>query len=266
VNRVEWLAFCGLLCAVNALAPKLIGSVQLVGFLPAALGLFGVSAVVWLALAAVVTVAREERQAAPLSRTDSIIGLLAILAAGLPLPQIGGIALFLVGLWLTVTSQATKTGRRVGLLLIGLSGTLFWGQVAFLLFGDHLLAADGLFVSQLSGTAAQQNLVRFSDGQQFLIGPACSSLHNITIATLIWVTLTQLFKVKIDRRLIAFGLMGVIGVIFVNGIRLAVIANFHQDFDWLHHGAGAELFAWASLTVASVCAAIGVFDASRRQV
>ena len=70
----------------------------------------------------------------------------------------------------------------------------------FQLFANFILAVDASLVSWLLGTHRTGNLVEFADKSgQLVIFPACSSLANVSLAFLCWVTLVSWYHTKAPR-------------------------------------------------------------------
>jgi exosortase/archaeosortase family protein len=224
----------------------------------------GISAVVWFALYAIVTISREAGEIRPVRGLD--LGLVLIMAGAAliptPLPAAGAVLLAAIYL---LALPANRRERRIGFILLALTGTLIWGRLFLeVIAPTTLLRLDAQFVSLLSGMPSEGNLVRFSGGGGFSIAPGCSSLHNMSLAVLMWVTAVQLLDLPPSRRILATGLLAVLVMFLVNGIRLSAIALFPAHFDLLHVGLGAELFGWTSLILCGVTVLLGIQGVPRR--
>jgi exosortase/archaeosortase family protein len=100
------------------------------------------------------------------------------------------------------------------------------------------LAADASLVSWLLGTHRTGNLVEFADRSgQLVIFPACSSLANVSLAFLCWVTLSQLVSHRKSPSDLFWCLLACIAVIAVNVIRMTILglsdwhyATFHNEW------------------------------------
>jgi exosortase/archaeosortase family protein len=266
VDRSLLLAGAIIVCVLNARALPIMQSLSLPGLLDPVLALFNVNAIVWLAFAAMISIAREGDNVAPLRRGDYGVLSVALLMALVPFATVSGVGVLLVSIWLFATSQAESPGRRISLIGIGLSCTLIIGRLLLILIGDNLLALDARLVAMLAGTQAEGNLVRFVDGTQFQIAATCSSLHNMSLAFLLWATATQTLKLPVTFRLVGFAALSLVGVILVNIFRLTLIAWYPSDFEVLHHGWGSEALGWLSLFVAATIVGWGAYDTARRPV
>ncbi|MEO7248504.1 MAG: hypothetical protein ABIW31_08625 [Novosphingobium sp.] len=252
LSRTRLFGFIFLLLSLNAL-PTFIGeAVQSHGWLVATLDLFDVSAIVWLALAAGVTMAWQsgstsDESATLASRADLALAFGATLIALVPVPPLSAGALSGVALWCWTTSRPGSSARRSAAVFLSLSTFFFWGRIFLALGAGPLLSADAHFVSLISGMAVEGNVVSFINGNRFLIAPGCSSLHGISLALILWTTAIAWFKLPVTRSLIYILVIAVLASVAVNGLRLTMIAWHPDQFSYWHVGMGASLFGWLAL-------------------
>lgn len=262
-------AFAGALAVLNALADPILSSLRGLGLFGTLLSLAGISAVVWFALFAVLRIACDpeslETACPRWYRADPFV-LMPIVALTLfPAPWPAAVAVFATGGWLIATARDGRS-RRIALVLLALSGPLLWGRVILTLFAPALLALDGHIVGALAGTEATGNTVGFvGKGARFIIGGPCSSVHNISLAILLWSSIVALLDLRVDRPLIVAGVVAMAGMFALNIVRLTAIAYFPADFDSLHLGTGATLFSWAGLLLAGLIVGGGAYAAIDRQ-
>lgn len=264
VDRPRLFAFAGIVASVNALSSAVLASVRDQGAGIAALDLFGVSGVVVLALIAVERISADRGAAEPLRRFDGAIVALALVAALLPIAATSALALVGLGLWLAVTSAGHSRARRIAVVLLAVTGPLLWGKLALALFGQQVLGWDAQLVGLMSGSAVYGNIVAFSGEQRaFYIAAPCSSINHLTLATVLWATVTQLMGIAVSRRSLLLCLAAVAGVILVNTVRLTAIALYPASFHTLHEGWLASLFGWTALLVAGAIVAAGASRVAR---
>lgn len=248
-SRERRFAFVYLLLLLNALTTFAAAAVVLRGWGTALLALFDVSVIVWLAIAAIVALLWQVREPGPGRRGDGLVLTLAVLAALLPVPTASTAALTLIAAWAWFTAPPGSLLRRASAIAFSLTATLLWGRVALSWGSGLFLTADASFVALIADTRHAGNAVFFPDGTNFVIAEGCSSLHGISLALVLWVTVVQYFAIRIDRRVwLTLGL-AVLGAILVNGVRLAVIARHPHEFDYWHTGNGGALFGWLALVV-----------------
>jgi len=155
--------------------------------------------------------------------------------------------LFPLALWGVAKAARGTTRHRAGLVLLALTLTLLWGPLA-LRFSPELLEADAHLAAWLIGTKAQGNIYTGPDGvHQYIVGAGCSSLNNLSLATIFAVSLTQYFGLALDRRAGFAMLLASLLTVAANISRLGVIALRPSEFEYWHNGQGSVIFAWLSL-------------------
>lgn len=266
IDRGILAAFCGILAGLNAISAPLIEAVVKVGPLYASATLAGISAGIWFAFAGCYLIAREDGPAEPARSTDFAIAACTGIAALIPFAEAANLAVFAGGVYFGLTSRAGTRTRRIGIVLLAMSGTMIWGRIVLALFSPVLLPLDGALVSALAGTNASGNVVEFVDGNRFVIGKGCSSVHNLTFAVLLWGTVTQLLALPITGRQIMVCVFAMVATAMVNVCRLVTIALFPARFEFLHAGDGGAMFGWASMLVAAAIIGRGAYVEARRPV
>lgn len=266
IDRGSLAAFFGILAGLNAISAPLIESVVKYGILYATVALAGISAGVWFAFAGCYMIAREAGPAEPARRADLLVAAAIGAVTLVPFAELSSLAVLAGGLFHVATSTPGTRTRRIGIVLLAISGTLIWGRAVLALFSPVLLPIDGALVGALAGTDVHGNVVAFTDGRSFVIGRGCSSVHNLTFAVLLWGTLTQLLALPITGRLVLVCLAAMLATAMVNIGRLATIALLPAHFDYLHTGDGGTLFGWASMLVAAVVIGLGTYVEARRPV
>lgn len=247
IGRSVLFGYVCLLLAANAI-PTFVGeAVQTHGWLTAAFNLFDISAIVWLALAAVLALCWRSNEVAAPRRGDWLVAGIAMMVALFPAPPLSGAALTGAGLWGWITFPRHSPGRRAAAIVLSLSAFFFWGRLFLALGSGPLLSADAWFVAQVSGMSAKGNMVSFADGTPFLIAPGCSSLHGVSLALILWTTAIAWFDYPVTARLRWTLVIAVASAVLVNSARLTAIAWYPRDFDYWHVGPGASLFGWLAL-------------------
>jgi hypothetical protein len=263
--RALCFAAAAVLAVVNARAPVILGDVAASGLVNSLMRLFGVSAVVWFACYAMAALALRDRRPSRLSAGDGAVLAMLILACLAPVVLAATAMLLGAGLWLWRTSAAGTADRAVALILLGLAAHFVAAPLILSLFGPIILAIDSFFAALFTGTAVDGNLINYRgvDGGYVVFG-GCSSVGNMSLGLLMWITLAQLFALRPDRRLAIYFLASMGALFAINTVRLVSFAWFPAAMDDLHHGVGAALFAWASLIAMAAIAGAGIVDAARR--
>jgi hypothetical protein len=253
------------LAALNAQADQIVLSLTYQPLHEVVMGLAGVSAVIWTAMAAAWRIGSESTERVHTSR--DIMILIAVLALSfLPLSFASQGGLLLCACYLLATATRGSPEWRAALVLLALTGPLIWGRLLLHLFAMPILSLDAYLVGTASGTQIDGNVVRFANGSgQFIIRGPCSSVHNISLALVLWTTAAMMFRIRVDRAYVLVGI-AMVGFMFaLNVVRLSAMALFPSQFDYLHFGTGGSMFGWAGLIGAGVLVATGVMHAAARQ-
>ena len=250
-----------LIAALNAFAGFAISAAAAGGWPAAALNLFGVSAILWIALAAGLRILHGAGEADPPRRLDWWVTALGLAAVALPSASVASGALTLFALYALATSAPGSPLRRAGIVFLTVAGATLWGRLLLALFTHPLLDLDAFLVSRLAGVAQEGNVIAFADGSGAMaVAPGCSSLQGISLALVFWATVNQWFEVPIGRRSLAWLAAAVAATVAVNVLRIAALAHFPAHFDSIHGGLGWHLAAWTTMIlVAALC----IFGARR---
>jgi exosortase/archaeosortase family protein len=264
-GRASLFACAGVLAAVNAQASQIIGALEYQSALTAFVNLAGISAVIWFAMYAALRIgfdARHERAWG----SDGIVLSAVLLLSFLPISYAAKAALLVCALYPLIRSEKGSGTRRVAYVLLALTGPLIWGRILLLGLASPLLSLDAHVVGGLIGSPVDGNTVRFAGTpKRFLVGTGCSSVHNMSLAVVLWTTAAALFDVRVDRRYVLCGGVMVALMFALNIARLALIGLYPDKFEFLHDGAGADLFSWTGLIAVASVAAWGVTGAVQRQ-
>ena len=255
----------GLLATLNAQADQILSTLAWQPPLEVAFNLAGVSAVIWMAMAAAWKIGSEDTRPISGSLDYAVLGVVLLLSF-VPLSYAAQAGLLLSACYLLATAGRGGAARRSAIVLLALTGPLIWGRLILHLFEIPILSLDARVVGAAIGAEVHGNVVRFPGGNgQFLIGGLCSSVHNMSLAILLWTTAAMLFRIRVDRRYVLVGVAMAALMYALNVARLSAIGLFPDSFDLLHFGAGAALFSWAGLLGAALLAGLGVIGAAARQ-
>lgn len=263
LSRALILAGAGVLAAVNALGDQIVTAFGNAPLLVIA-DLADVSAILWFAMFAAVKIGWESDRD-PLRRSDWLLVSIVVVCSVIPMSVLARAALATCALYALTTTKRGEPARRVALLLAALTGPLVWGPLILYFFAGPVLAFDAHIVAHSIGSSVDGNLVQFAHSPQaFLIGPGCSSIHNLSLAVILWCTAVTLFDLPLDGRTYAFGVAMMALMFAINIARLCAIGLFPGDFDFLHSGMGAALFSWTGFLAILIVAGLGTRNALHR--
>ena len=155
----------------------------------------------------------------------------------LPIGPLSWIAVTGLSLYV-IASTDIDTSRRGAIILFATTVPMLWSRMLFQFFANFILAVDASLVSWLLGTERNGNFVEFADhSSQLVILPSCSSLANVSLALLCWVTLSQLVSHKRSIYDLFWALLACAAVIAVNVARITICglsewhyATFHSQW------------------------------------
>jgi hypothetical protein len=162
----------------------------------------------------------------------------------------GGIAIY----WCMFNGGDFKV-RAAGILLAALSFQEFWGHLLFDLVALPLLRVETAVVGTMlqvvrPGTVWQDNIITGPNGFGIVLYTGCSSFHNLSLGMLCWLTVSRYCNENRHIRDLWIGSVIIVTVIFLNQIRLILMAQDMDLFNYWHESAGAEIFSiGASLTI-----------------
>lgn len=254
LDRASLLAATLVAASLNRLFVKMAESVALGGWAFALASLLGVSAVIWIALVALVDLGGDGAGEKP-ARTDYWLCGAALACCLLPTGWEAGLALLGLSAISIIRFGPASRERRIAVIGLALTGPLLFGPLALAYFGSEMLRFDAAFVTLLSGHPSTGNVVEFTDpamraaGKQMVIFAGCSSFHNMSLVGVLFAVVTQILNVRLTRSLWLLGVAMIAAIIAVNAGRLTAIALFPQHYDFLHNGLGGQLIGFAGLAL-----------------
>jgi exosortase/archaeosortase family protein len=186
---------------------------------------------------------------------DILVTAVLCLPIFLPASKMIWIAATGVAVYLWVSSKDDAKLRAAAVVLATLAVQELWGHVLFDFVAFRLLRVEAAVVGTIlevarPGTMWHDNVVAVPGGWAVVIGGACSSFHNLSLAMLCWVTVSSLKRQ--DWRVRDFVVGAAIGLtmILFNVVRLCLTAWSFDLYHYWHDGTGADIFGvGASLTV-----------------
>ncbi len=245
LDRPSLLAATLVAASLNRLFVKMSDSLALGGWDHAFASLLGISAVIWIALLALIDLGGDGAGVKP-SRTDWWLCGAALACCLLPTGWEAGLALLGLSTFSVLRFSPGSRERRVAVIGLALTGPLLFGPFALAYFGSEMLRFDAAFVSLLSGHPSNGNIVEFTDsamraaGKQMVIYAGCSSLHNMSLVGVLFAVVTQTINVRLTWSMWLLAVAMVAAIVALNAGRLTAIALFPDHYDFLHGGLGAS--------------------------
>lgn len=253
-------AVAGCVAAVNGFSGKIATAVYSQPIATAILDLGGVSAIVWFAIGAMVTISSSSATGpSASSRADKAVLGLVLLLSFIPLNFAAAIGLLLCGTYLAVTSTADGVDRRIAFIMVALTGPLIWGRFLLALMGPSLLRVDATLAGLLAGAPVQGNVVSLpGEYGDLYVALGCSSVHNMSLAVLLFVAVTKVLRLRYTPLLLLTCLGAMLAMAATNVLRLATLARIPQYFDLIHTGWGGSLFGAISFIAAGAVIVWGI--------
>ena len=227
--------FAGLfiLGCVNGLLGRIILSLSFDDWTSAITGL-DINVVVLMAcfagISAILSEKRDEVRAA-----DIGVALIFLVLVSLPIFPISWIAVSGLSLYILLFSNGGSERRRGAIILLAMTVPMLWSRLLFQLFAKFILDIDASFVASMLGTQRTGNMVDFVDGSgQMVVLPACSSLANMSMAFLCWITITQWAKHRWSTTDLFWSLLACMSVITVNVTRMSLMGISRAHYDAIH--------------------------------
>jgi exosortase/archaeosortase family protein len=255
MSRVQLFNGLFLVATLNGFVGMAIRAVEALGWAAAAWDLFGISAILWVALAAGLHILREDGGREAVRRGDIVVALLVLLAAVLPVPPASTLALTLAALWAALTALPRSPLRRAGIIFLAITGAILWGRLLLAGLGRPLLELDAMFVGTTLGVGHQGNMISSADGAtRLIVAPGCSSMQGMSLAVVFWATVNQYFRVPFGWRAVGWCLAALAATIAVNVLRIGAMLRWPEHRDAIHHGWGMQIAMWVTLLlVAGIC-------------
>lgn len=239
-TRSELFAALYILGCANGLAAKAIVSVRQFGWLDAAVGTFGVSGIVLVSFFAGLSLVLSDRKGA-IRLVDLVVATALLLIIVLPIGAMSWLALTILSLYILYFTPSSEAERRGAVILLAATIPVLWSRVLFDLFANFILSVDASLVGWMLGTPRSGNIVEFADHSGTLaIFPACSSLANVSLAVLCWVTVTKVVRHERRPQDILWCLLACASVIAANVIRISLMGLSAAHY-YTFHAPAAEI-------------------------
>lgn len=234
IDRSELFASLYIIACANGLIARIVKSIYSHGWFDAAVGNFNVSIIVWAACFVGVSLVLIERTG-EIQKSDLVLSAILLPLIALPIGALSWLAVTILSLYILIFRQPADSLRRGAIVLLAVTVPMFWSRLVFNLFAKYILEIDAIFVRWVLGTERTGNLVEFADHSGSLaIFPSCSSLANVSLALLCWVTVSQFARHKWRSQDIFWCLLACFSVFAVNVLRVSLMGINGSFYLMLH--------------------------------
>jgi hypothetical protein len=237
VPRNDFFAILYVIGCANGLLGRLIQSFQFSDWEGALAGA-DINVIMLLACFAGISLV-SEKSAEPTLPRDLAVALVFMILVGLPISPLSWVGVTILSLYILVFANASRERVRGALILLAMTAPMLWSRLLFQVFAKPILDIDASLVSLLLGTQRTGNMVGFLDGSGYMIVlPACSSLANMSLALLCWVTITQWVGHRWTARDVFWAGLACASVIAVNVTRISLMGFSQRHYELIHSSWG----------------------------
>ena len=257
LRRGEYFAGLFILGCVSGLTSRIIQSVNRLGWADALFSTFEVSLIIWISCIAGIFLIRRDR-AIGVSSLELGLGAGFVALVILPVGPLSWIAVTGLSLYILVSTDV-PTSRRGAFILLATTVPMLWSRMLFHFFANLILGADASLISWLLGTHRTGTLVEFADSSgQLVIMTGCSSLANVSLAFLCWITVSQLVDHKKTVYDFFWCLLACVSVVAVNVTRISILGLSQWHYATFHSRWGDAVANIIILSLIVGISALGV--------
>jgi hypothetical protein len=189
--------------------------------------------VLFACFAGVSTIFSDNRE--QIRPTDLAVAAVFLMFTALPIFASSWVAVTGLSLYILLFANSGSKLKRGSVILLALTVPMLWSKLLFRFFAKQILDIDALLVASLLGTDRIGNMVGFADGSgQMVILPACSSLTNMSLAFLCWVSVTQWARHRWSAVDILWSFLVCVSVVAVNVTRISLMGLSHRHYELIH--------------------------------
>jgi hypothetical protein len=238
MTRSEYFAALCIVGCTNGLGSRVIQAAAEHGWVEALIFTFDVSVIVWIASVMAIRLVVEDC-GDRIRAADLAVGAVVLVVAALPMGGASWLALTALGFYMLPSSATSMSRQRGALILLALTIPMLWSRLLFRCFSEIILEIDASLVSRMLGTAQAGNVVRFADGSgNLVILPGCSSLTNLSLVVVCWVTMSQAVEHRWTSRDLIWCLLAGTSVVVTNVTRMSLMGLNEWDYQALHSTPG----------------------------
>jgi exosortase/archaeosortase family protein len=187
------------------------------------------------------------------------VGVVFLMLVILPVGQLSWLAVATLSLYILLFTDPNQPARRGAIILLATTVPMLWSKLLFHFLAKFILEIDASLVSWELGTRRSGNVVQFADhSADLVILPACSSLANVSLAILCWITLSQLAQHRWRFRDILWCLLACASVVAVNVTRISLMGLSISHYNAIHSQTGDAITNWIILILTVGISTIGL--------
>jgi hypothetical protein len=238
MSRYEFFAGLFIVGCVNGLGSRVIDSIRLLGWTNALITTFGISVIVWVACYQGIRLILQEN-ADKIQPADLALGIVLLVPMSLPIGGLSWLAVTVLGLYVILAGAPSSGQRRGAIILLATTVPMLWSRVLFRYFANFILDIDASLIGLLLGTRNAGNIVPFADGSgSLIILPYCSSMANVSLAFLAWVTIINWLPHRWSPKDFYWCFLSSAAVVAVNVTRISLMGLSQEHYRMIHSQLG----------------------------
>jgi hypothetical protein len=234
MSRSEYFAALCIVGCVNGLGSRMIQAAAERGWVEATFYTFDISAIVWFAFIIGIELVLKDC-GDRITTTDLAVGAMFVPLVAIPVGGASWLAVTALSLYMLQPAVTASSRQRGAMILLALTVPMLWSRLLFRCFSEIILEIDASLVSRMLGTAQAGNVVRFADGSgDLVILPACSSLTNLSLVFVCWVTMSQAVGHGWSSRDLIWCFLAAASVVITNVTRMSLMGLSEWNYQALH--------------------------------
>jgi hypothetical protein len=239
LRRDELFAGLYVLGCANGLLGRFIQAIHADGALGAALSI-DINIIVFFACFAGLSVmfssVRQGLGDQAVRSLDILVAALFLILTALPIYPLSWIAVTGLSLYIFFFARDSSDRVRAAIILFALAVPMFWSRLLFQLFAKPILDIDAALVATMLNSSRAGNMVRFADDSGFMIVLApCSSLANMSLAFLCWISITQWVRHRWSPVDFLWSGLACAAVVAVNVTRISLMGLGQSYYAAIHN-------------------------------
>lgn len=200
------------------------------------------------------------------SALDWVVCACAILMAG---AGFAGYSITVLGLYLFFRAGSDENIKAAGTVATAVAVQAIWAPMIFSALAFLFLRIDAVIVGSLisliiPGASWSETVVSTPGGHDVMITAPCASFHNLSLASLCWVTLTMLHRPYWVKNDLYTGLVALLIQFGFNVWRLTFVCFSLPMYEFWHEGLGKHIFSGVATAAAIVYVQVSLARRDRR--
>jgi hypothetical protein len=230
---------------LTGLLYRIVNLIDRIGWTDAAVYVFSISVIVWVAIYIGVDLIVADDDDEPVGKLDEVVGIIGLLLCSIPYAPVCWLGVTILTGWLVITTVPQTKMHRGALILLVTTFPMLWSRVIFRLFSEPFLLADAWIVAKLLKTSNEGTHITFVDKSGILeVSAVCSSWANVSLVLLTWVVVSQYKKRTWQVLDLGWCALVVLTVVGINTIRMAMMAISEENYFLIHGTVGSTIISW----------------------